>query len=619
MKIVCGVLLFLGLNLLPLKGKAATPPSGIYHMAPSHWYTGFKDTTLEIILHTENADLLDIHMQDYPGVEFLEKTNSANRHIAYLKLIIHSTAQPGQLQFSAKPASRRVRYVKAFKFSYNLLARVSQITALTPADVLYRINIDRFQNGNSKNDRVTLKNAYEFDRSNLNARHGGDIAGIIESLDYLKSVGTTAIWLNQIQENDAPAFSHLGRAVTDHYSIDPRYGNMAALEQLQNALTYKNIKLCMDLELNQVGWFHWMYLNFDTGWFNNPDSAVFPLPDPEYLNYPGLSITEKKWIASHWMDPSTPDLNQNNPHIAAYLKQLCMWWTEYAQVSTWIIPDPHLVEPGFIELFIQQVGAEFPGLKFKTNTRTNSFASQANYVPNKYAASKIKSSDGITDFILQSKLQKIAASDTCDRQQWNELFNLLDLNIVYQNPQENLIFLDDIASPRCISKCKANPKRWEMITALSFCLQGTPSILYGSEIRLTDSKNPTAALPDFPNCDQKNMLTCSNGYSEEAKDGLRFMKTCTEMRLKNPTLQYGSLKLYAPADGIFSLFRAYNEKKIMVIVNDNPMERILLNKRYQQEIAGFTRIKNLMTGEISILSDFQSIPSHSTLVYELLP
>jgi len=604
------------LILFPGHIFSSSPPASIYNLSPPSWYAGFSDTFLEIVFHAENADLLEISMEDYMGVRFLGKTNSANRHVAYLQLNISQKTEPGVLKFSAKPAFLRIRYVKSFKFTYTLHARSSKISELESKDIVYHSVLDKFYNGNQNNDKVYLKNPYDFNTKDPMARQGGDLTGLINGIDYLHNLGVTALWLNPIQENDAPMRSAFGRSITHHYLVDPRLGRNDQIKPLQNALAKAGIKLIMDLDINQIGWFHWLNLNFDTGWFNSPDSAIHSLPDPVFFNNSNLSETEKKWIANHWMDPTLPDLNQKNFHIRYYLKQFCMWWTEFAGVSAWIVPDPQLIEKSFSNYIQWEVQRDFPNVKFIANTTTNSTKSQSDYVLNKLSLKPVQSFNGIADYAIFNCLTQIAKTDTCDRKYWNDLFNTLEMQCVYSKPHENLIFMDEIYGKGISASYNQNKNRWKMLMGLSYTLPGTLITNMGIDQISKGSFNNGSFYPlgIFTNCGN---LNCAKEL--QTTQDFEFNKQLIKMRKNNPILTEGEFKLYAPADGVFSYFRILNEKKVLVLVNDNSNEKMIVSARYQDELNGFSHFKDLMFGDHGMLGAYFIVPKHSIVIYELMP
>lgn len=594
---------------------ANTPP-GIYHLAPVSWFTGLKDSSLEIILNAENIDILEISMDDYPGVRFLGKSNSANRHIAYINLIISPSAKPGTLHFHTKPFTRRLRYVKPFRFTFNLLEAAPKPAPFKASDITYRIITDRFINGNPRNDRSSLKNSSDFNRGTPGGRHGGDIQGIINGLGYIKTLGFSRIWMDQIQECNNPELSYKALGITDHFQTDPRFGSNSQMEQLRGECEKLGIGLTMDFNLNQAGWFHWMFMNFDTGWFNNPDSSVHPLPDAAFMNYPFLSDTEKEWIASHWMDPYTPDFNQHNSHISRYLKQCLLWWTETSGVSAWVIPEPHLIEPGFLPELMKWLKTEYPNVAFIANTNCNSIFSQAAYT----SPSACFAFDQITDHFTTNSLQAIAAADSCDPRFLASLFNEIAGLQTLSVPSARLPLQFNSQSGRPLAWCKGSLPRWEMITTLAFSLPGSPAILYGTETGLYDSTRPAYTDLDF-NC-LNNMQSCNTSATLAANPYYQFLSKTIRIRSENPALINGSTRFYAPADGIMIFFRKTDNNVVMVAINQNAHQHEIALHRFADELKSCNSVENLYSGAKTTISgnrETLSLPPHSTVLYKLIP
>jgi hypothetical protein len=383
----------------------------------------------------------------------------------------------------------------------------------------------------------------------------------------------------------------------------------AAFSDLQK----NGIKICMDLMLNQTGQFHWMNLNFDTGWFHHPDSGLHTLPDFDFFNDPQLSATEKNWISNHWMDPAQPDINQKNKHMAVFLKQCCLWWTEYGGISAWILENPQFSDLAYNEYLIHSVQQEYPTIQFVSNTKTSNVIAQASYVKNNFQAEG--QFQNIVDYQIFEAVSKIAATDTCDHKAWQEFYRVLSFQTLYKLPAQNLFIMDNYLCAGVMLSLNKNPDRWKMFYGLLYALPGTPVLISGVE-QVTKEKLNNA------NCFQTTILskcTQANCIKElqNSADYLLLKKYST-LRKNNPALLYGSFKMYAPADGIFSFVREYQNKKILVLLNDNRYSRVAYTERFQDILAGASGLKNLITGDKSLLGEFINLPAHGILFFEIL-
>src|SRR5689334_1689989 len=126
----------------------------------------------------------------------------------------------------------------------------------------YFVMADRFQNGDTANDNGGLppgKNEGQsgFDPTGKGWYHGGDLKGLTSKIDYIKGLGTTAIWLTPsfknkaVQPQDNSAGYH-GYWITDFTQIDPHLGTNAELRTLVNAAHSRGIKVYFDIITNHT-------------------------------------------------------------------------------------------------------------------------------------------------------------------------------------------------------------------------------------------------------------------------------------------------------------------------------------------------------------------------------
>lgn len=599
--------------------KASPTPPRIYHLAPAHWYVGFSDTFLEIIINAENIDLSDMAMENYPGVTFLEKQNSGNRHISYLHLSIQPSAKPGILQFHTKPSVRRMRYVKSFSFSYELKARKKRtLPPIGQSDVLYRIITDRFSNGDEGNDNSNLKHRSRVDRTDPNARHGGDIKGLIDHLDYFKPLGITTIWLNPVQENDHPILSHLGYSVSNHYAIDPRLGTLEGFQKLVSELAKKELKTMMDINPNDLSTSHWLYQNFDTGWFNSWDTLIQPDFNSYSINDPYYSPGERSRAINSWIDIISPDINQDNIHMRRYLSQTYLWWIEFSGISGYCINRVAFFGNEFLEFIIQKIKSEYPDFAITTDTKTHSVAAQASMVKNNITGFEGNRLESIPDYHVHKVFREMLDPSRSLSIVIPELYTALSDDILYKKPELNLMFLDNSLETRCIDATGNNLDRWKLTCALMFTLRGIPVVYYGTEILLkSDTNGKFPAITDFPGgwkSDKQNKFT-AKGRSQIEEEANNYFKKLIQIRTGNPVLSSGRMMQYPVEKGIYVFFRYNDKSTIMVATNTNKDVTTLDFGRFGDRMNGITSFTDVITKETGFVSEpIKLLPGKCTIL-----
>ncbi|MEU7819508.1 pullulanase-type alpha-1,6-glucosidase [Catellatospora sp. NPDC049133] len=130
------------------------------------------------------------------------------------------------------------------------------------AEQFYFVLPDRFANGDTRNDKGGLSGdrlKTGLDKTDKGFYHGGDLAGLMDQLDYIEGLGTTAIWLAPVFQNrpvqgtgtDASAGYH-GYWITDFTQVDPHFGTNADLKKLVKLAHQRGIKIYLDVIVNHT-------------------------------------------------------------------------------------------------------------------------------------------------------------------------------------------------------------------------------------------------------------------------------------------------------------------------------------------------------------------------------
>ena len=299
--------------LIVLFAGASVEARQIDRIEPLFWWSGMKNPELQLMVY--GKDISDYRPSiDYPGVYLRSKVmvESPNYLILYLDI---SEAQPGKFDIVFTRGQEKIAY------PYELKQRrdnTSDIKGYDSSDVLYLIMPDRFANGDPSNDQPPMLAEYTVDRSRPGARHGGDLLGIEQHLDYLENLGVTAIWLNPVLENDGRGGFYHGYFATDMYSIDRRLGSNEDYLRLIDKTHKRGMKVVMDMIFNHIGANHpWVLDKPARDWFNvSPSQRGNHAKEIFYDNYASRYDSDVMKYAGFGID-----LNQANPHVATYLIQ----------------------------------------------------------------------------------------------------------------------------------------------------------------------------------------------------------------------------------------------------------------------------------------------------------
>jgi len=330
--LLCAIVLSLSLN---------AKDTQINRVDPAFWFTGMPNQNLELLIQHPGIGTSTPSI-NYPGVSIVKAESASNPNYMYLNLKVSADAKAGRFPIEFKLGK------KQFVYTYELRTRRTSNTyakGVNPSDLIYLIMPDRFSNGDPSNDIIKTSQEPILNRDSMYYRHGGDIQGIINHLDYLQNLGVTSLWLNPVQENDQPKTSYHGYAITDHFNIDSRLGSNELYVQLGKQLHDRGMKLVMDIVPNHIGNRHHLFLDLPSAdWLNQWDSFTKTTYRAPTLLDPYASQKDLNTFNNGWFDYHMPDLNQKNPHVARYLIQSYIWWAEYAgvddfRIDTYAYPD----------------------------------------------------------------------------------------------------------------------------------------------------------------------------------------------------------------------------------------------------------------------------------------
>ncbi len=586
---------------------------------PTFWWVGMKNPTVQLMVHGQEIASTEISL-NYPGVKIKTISRQENPNYVFIDLVISPEAKAGTFPIQFRKSKKEV-----VSYNYELKNREPNSASrkgFDGSDVIYLITPDRFVNGNPANDAVAGMKELP-NRSHMNGRHGGDIQGIKNSLDYLAGMGFTSVWLNPVLENNMTQVSYHGYSTTDFYKVDPRYGTNEEYRELGKAIHQKGMKLMMDMIFNHIGSEHW--------WMSDMPSADWLNFYPEYkitshrrtVNQdPHASEADKKLMADGWFVPTMPDMNQRNPFLLNYLIQNSIWWTEYVgldgiRMDTYPYPDKF----GMAE-WTRRMLEEYPdfymvGEEWAMNPAIVSYWQKGKVNADGY----VSELPGLMDFPLNNAVvQGLKNPET-----WGgglvTLYEALANDFLYPNPGDLVIFPDNHDMSRFYTQLGENADLLKMGLAYYATTRGIPQIFYGTEILMSNpgTEEHGVIRSDFPGGwagDQVNAFT-GTGLSAKQKDAQDYFRKVLNWRKTNPVVHSGALKHFAPENGIYVYFR-YNESgKVMVVLNKNQEAKALDTTRFSEVMAACTSGKEIISGKNITDLKTLNVPAMSAMIIEL--
>lgn len=589
----------------------------IKKVAPSFWWAGMKNPELQILLYGEELALSDVSVSG-EGIYLKETVRQDNPNYLLLYFdLSEAKAQTFQILLKSGKKERRI--------SYELKARGrkgEEVKGFTSEDVLYLIMPDRFANGCPENDVIDGMREKTVNRADGFARHGGDLQGISNHLDYIADLGATAIWLNPTQENDMESGSYHGYAITDYYQIDRRFGSNEDFCALVEKAHEKDLKVVMDMIFNHCGSENYLFKDKPSKeWFNYRSNYVQTSFKTASVMDIHASAYEKKIATDGWFASVMPDFNQRNRHVARYLIQSSIWWIEYAGING-IRQDTHpYADFDFMSQWCKEVLDEYPYFNIVGETWLNSNVLVSYWQKDSKLAAPLNSNlPTVMDFPLQALMNQAFDEETGE---WGgglyKLYDYQTQDLVYANPMNLLTFLDNHDTSRFAQtdEMAKKLKRYKQAMVFLLTTRGIPQIYYGTEILMTGDKGKGDGdlRKDFPGGWQGDTRNCfvKNGRTALENEAFEFTRQLLNWRKGNQVIGKGCLKHYSIQNGVYVYQREFNGKSVVVIMNGTDDSKELDLTPYQ-EILPRENALDVLTGKNVNLSGKLCLDGRENLI-----
>ena len=592
----------------------------INRIEPPCWWVGMKNPELQIMVYGPGIGEAHVSV-DYPGVRLKETVKTENPNYLFLYLDIEEDAAPGRMDLSFETSGgTMVR-------EYELLPRSTKPGAMgfSGADVLYLITPDRFANGDPSND--TLEGA-RVDRSRSGGRHGGDIRGVTDHLDYISDLGVTAIWLNPVQKNSANSYH--GYAISDFYAVDPRFGTMDDYVEMIDKAHEMGLKVVMDMIFNHCGSAHWWMEDLPTSdWLNVNNEFVQTNHQKWTAVDPHAAPSERSGFTDGWFNRGMPDLNQRNPLLATYLIQSSIWWIEYARIDG-IRQDTHpYMDLQFGADWCNAVLTEYPDFNIVGETW---YPVGSGFPAWWQRGSKLNPVDTGLKTVMDFNLAFIVpdafneANDPSDGAS-KGLFNIyvsLANDFLYEDTENILIFLDNHDLSRFARKDDAGLDKYRQGVAFILTTRGIPQIYYGTELLFTGTKNEGDGIirKDMPGGwrgDERSVFT-SEGRTDMENEAWNYMSTILNWRKTSEAVKHGDLIQYAPLreyGDCYVYARIKGDETVLVVLNGSDKATELEMGRYSDVIRDYAAGTDVVTGQTFSLTEKLPVPARGAYILEL--
>ncbi|MBW0160580.1 MAG: glycoside hydrolase family 13 protein [Sediminibacterium sp. Gen4] len=597
-------------------------------MYPTHWFAGMNRDRVQLILKSDDSQFSRSNVRvQYPGVSLLRTHRFSNGKYLVLDLSISKSAQPGNVSIITTTNKQSKTYTWALKKRRD--GRGTKFAqGVSAKDLIYLIMPDRFSNGDPSNDQFANMQDNGSDRKDVLRRHGGDLKGIQNHIDYMKELGVTALWMTPVIENNMPLnketagmmSGYHGYWFTDHYKVDARLGGNNSYKELSDSLHANGMKLIQDAVYNHIGSHHWMELDPPSpDWVNRWDTYTGSNHRDEALFGRYASEKDKKRMLDGWFVPHLPDVNQRNPFVANFLIQHAIWSTEEFGVDGWRVDTYKYCDEPFLNRINDALLKEYPKLTIFGEAWTNTVTGSAYFTRNNMDVPFKHNAEGVTDFPLNSAIMAALNQPFGWTEGVNKLYMTLEQDILYKEPKNNCIFLDNHDMDRFLSVVNEDMNRYKQGIALLLTLRGIPQLYYGTEILMKNFKNPSDAMVrlDFPGGfegDAQNKFTVQ-GRTTAEQQAFDYVKTIAQYRKNSSALTTGKTLQFLPADGLYVYFRYDDQHTVMCVINTSSSVKKLSWADYSERTQGFTKGKDIISGT-SIGENFE-VAANGTMIIEL--
>ena len=595
---------------------------------PTNWFVGMKNPSLQLMVYGEGISSADV-TTDYAGVKVdsIVRLDSPNYLLVYLNL---DGAQPGEMTLNFKNGKQTK------KVKYELKAREKrgeERIGFTNADVLYMLMPDRFADGDPNNNDIKGLYTYKTDRSQPSLRHGGDLEGIRQHLDYFKELGVTALWFTPVLENNSPdgngSSTYHGYATTDYYRVDPRFGTNEEYKRLCDEAHSKGLKVVMDMIFNHCGFEHpWVADMPSRDWLNTPEwldarkDKTKPEVNDKYLQTsykltpivdPYASKVDFKETVEGWFVPTMPDLNQKNPHVMTYLIQNSEWWIETVGIDGIRMDTYPYADAEGMARWMKTLGEEYPNF----NVVGETWVTEPAYTAAWQKDSKISNSNSylgtVMDFSFYDKINQAKREDTDGfTTGMNRIYNNFVYDYLYPNPSSVMAFIENHDTDRFLGNGKDSTALKQAL-AILLTVNRIPQLYYGTEVLMNGTKEVTDGnvRKDFPGGfpgDERSAFT-AEGRTRAENAMFNWLSRLLHWRQGNDVIVKGKQTQFIPYNGVYVVARQYNGKTVMTVVNGTRKQAALAVKRYAEVIGANTAATDVLTGKtVSLADDVQLAP-----------
>lgn len=570
----------------------------LQHVEPANWWVGMEHHQVQVLLHGQEIAKYKVEVS---GLQIIEEIRTENPNYIFL------TLETAQKVAGTYPIRLMDKKKEVARHEFKLETRVANSKfrdSFTSADVIYLLMPDRFANGDPTNDAVV--GMKEQANPNLpSGRHGGDLKGVNDRLQYIKELGATTIWMTPFLEDNEPTYSYHGYAQSDLYKVDPRYGTNESFKALVEKAHQLGLKIIKDEVPNHWSSKHWMILDLPTStWVHQFDQFTRSSYRTTTQFDPYASEVDKNASSDGWFDTTMPDMNQNNPLLLTYLIQNTIWWIEYANLDGLRVDTYSYNDKMAIANWTKAITDEYPNLNIVGEVWMHDQAQMAFWQKDSPIGA-LQSFNSYMPSVMDFTLHDAIMQGFNEKEQgWDQgvvrFYENFTQDYLYAEPKNLLVFIENHDTQR-FNETYPSLTDYKLALTLIATTRGIPQIYYGSEIGMRGSKAVGDA--DIRRDFFKGISTEERTPDQEAY--YQFTKNLFNWRSSQKVIHDGALLQYVPQNNVYVYFRFLSPEQagsedaevLMVILNNSQKEEELLWSRFLEGLHGYEFGNDVLTNQ----------------------
>ncbi len=592
----------------------------IQRIEPPFWFSGMHNPELQILFYGIDIGQCQITIANSTAIINVKRTENPN--------FIFVTIDTQKINTNEIDFIFKLKNQSTFIQKYELRERRKDSASrksFDSSDTIYLLMPDRFANGNRNNDNDS-NTIEKYNRELPGGRHGGDIEGIIQNLDYIQSLGVTAIWSTPLCEDNEAEFSYHSYGQSDVYKIDPRFGTNEDYVRLAKEVQSRGLKLIMDYVTNHWGISHWMIADSPIkDWIHQFKNYTQTNHKRSTISDTNASNIDRTICLNGWFVPSMPDLNIGNPLVLNYLCQNAIWWIEYANLDGFRVDTYNYSEPEYISKWTKAITDEYPNFNLvgEITLRNQGLLS---YWQKDSPIAKIQNFNSnlpsVMDFALSDALQIVFNEDDDSWDQGiTKIYDLLSKDFLFPNVNNLMVFGENHDTKRLNHIYNNDIRKYKMAMTMLATIRGIPQLYYGSEIGMSGDQHLGDAdiRKDFPGGweDDENNAFNPETRSECQKVFFDFTSKLFHWRKTNAAIHFGKTTHYIPENNVYVYFRYNTNQAVMVLINNNPEIQEIHTTRFKENIRNYKTAKEVLADLVFDLSQTILIEGKSALILEL--